>query len=156
MLIYKNKLKNLQKAKIKVQNGPRYHDGEMKEAHERLLQSEVTSTAGDVTGGEGEAEIQEEPEATFDLLQQDSMGARLMQQTQQNTNQINALKDSTRKRRTLRNEKERAKMLHRSVCIEPFLKGGLDFVNSFRQLNEASKKIENSPKPKHKANILTN
>jgi hypothetical protein len=63
------------------------------------------------------------------------------------------LKDSTRKRRVLRNDKERAKMLHHSVCIGTFTKDDDDVDNSFVLIKEAAKKVENSPRIRHQPNM---
>lgn len=43
--------------------------------------------------------------------------------------------------------------LNKSVCTGTFTKGDADVDNSFRQINEASKKVESSPRIKHKSNM---
>jgi hypothetical protein len=69
------------------------------------------------------------------------------------------LKDSARKRRVLRNEKGRAKMLHHSVCVGTCAKGDAAVDDPFMLIQEASKKVESSPRInrdlKHKSNMTS-
>ena len=63
------------------------------------------------------------------------------------------MKDSARKRRVLRNDKGRAKMLHHSVCVGTYPKGDAAVDDPFMLIKEASKKVESSPRIKHKSNM---